>query len=273
MIGRILLYQGITSVLENYLRPLPPCHLLKAGIILSSSFVLVHFSMSPVATHMQSVLTSWEETADGRAIFLNCYLLMTRNMFAAVDAAEFHDPIWVSQLLHRFADYYFEALTAYEQEAEHTPIVWRMAHDAARQNEVMVVQQLMLGINAHINYDLVLVLVDMLEGEWAGLDTAARLRRYEDHCHVNEIIQRTMDAVQDDVVRHHAPFMGVVDVLLGPLDEFLAGALITDWRDEVWERVLDFVERHAVPDRTALAAGVAETAVGRAHSILLKSLP
>ena len=80
-------------------------------------------------------------------------------------------------------------------------------------------------------------------------------------------------AVQDDVVRHHAPFMGVVDVLLGPLDEFLAGALITDWRDEVWERVLDFVERHTVPDRTALAAGVAETAVGRAHSILLKSLP
>ncbi|MBK8434161.1 MAG: hypothetical protein IPL28_24010 [Chloroflexi bacterium] len=204
--------------------------------------------MSPVATHMQSVLTSWEETADGRAIFLNCYLLMTRNMFAAVDAAEFHDPIWVSQLLHRFADYYFEALTAYEQEAEHTPIVWRMAHDAARRNEVMVVQQLMLGINAHINYDLVLVLVDMLEGEWAGLDTAARLRRYEDHCHVNEIIQRTMDVVQDDVVRHHAPFMGVVDVLLGPLDDFCT---ITDWRDEVGALIL---ERHS-PDRTALAAG------------------
>ncbi len=70
---------------------------------------------SPVIERMQALIARWEEQADPRSVFLSCYLLMTRNMLSAIDRGEFTDPAWADRLLHRFADYYFVALDAYEQ--------------------------------------------------------------------------------------------------------------------------------------------------------------
>lgn len=44
--------------------------------------------------------------------------------------------------------------------------MWQVAHNAAKDPNISAMQKLLLGVNAHINYDLVLTLVDMLEGEW-----------------------------------------------------------------------------------------------------------
>ena len=60
---------------------------------------------------------------------------MTRNMLDAIEAGRFHDGVWVSNLLHRFADYYFAALDLYEQASQATPPVWKLAFDATRDAE------------------------------------------------------------------------------------------------------------------------------------------
>ena len=44
-----------------------------------------------VAERMQTQVEQWQAAADRRAVFLNCYLLMTSNMLEAVEAGEFHD--------------------------------------------------------------------------------------------------------------------------------------------------------------------------------------
>lgn len=225
--------------------------------------------MSPVTIQMETLIGRWEEEHDNRAIFLNCYLLMTRNMLQALDAAEFHDPLWVSRLLELFADYYFSALAAYEAHTN-APAAWHIAHHAAQGTEAAVLQKLLLGINAHINYDLVLTLVDMLHEEWPSLTADQRQQRYEDHTHVNTIIQRTTDLVQEEVVRRHAPLMAWVDALMGPVDEWLADLLITDWRDDVWGQAIHFLEHNPpTADRTALRATLETAAMHRAHQILL----
>ena len=59
---------------------------------------------------MQTQTEQWQETADDKALFLRCYQMMTSNVLVAVDNHEFNDPIWVSNLLALFADYYFVAL-------------------------------------------------------------------------------------------------------------------------------------------------------------------
>ena len=51
-----------------------------------------------------------------------------------------------------------------------------------------VLQNLLLGINAHINYDLVLTIYDMPAPEWERLTEEQRRRRFQDHCTVNVII-------------------------------------------------------------------------------------
>ena len=226
-----------------------------------------------VAERMQTQVEQWQAAADRRAVFLNCYLLMTRNMLAAVEAGEFHDGAWVSMLLHRFADYYFDALAEYEQGDPAVPPIWRITHDAALQSETAVLQHLMLGVNAHINYDLVLAVAELMAAEWPGYSEDIRRLRYEDYCEVNAVVARTLDAVQDRVVETLAPWLAIVDTVLGPLDEGLASWLITRWRDEVWGQAVRLIEAPEPAAREQLRRQVEAATVERAKAILLQDGP
>lgn len=219
---------------------------------------------------MQAQAQQWEQRSDRRAFFLRCYALMTGNTLAAIEEGQFHDPRWVGQLLHLFADYYFLALDAYECRDPRTPLVWRMAHDAASTQSTQVVQDLLLGINAHINYDLVLTLVDMLEPEWGGLSLDQRRQRYEDHCHVNTIIAATVDSVQDQVITPDSPWLRAMDWALGPLDEHLAARLIRGWREEVWQQAQQMLATSDPDERADLRRLLAERSLDRSEQILAR---
>jgi hypothetical protein len=200
---------------------------------------------------MAALIAAWERAADRRAIFLACYARMTANMLAGVEAGRFHDPAWVRELIHNFAGYYFAALDAYEAGSPALARSWRAAFDRAAQPTTPVVKSLLLGVNAHINYDLVQVLADMLGPAWPSLDAAARRRRHEDYTLVNAIIGETVDRVQDEVVEPYARLMQLVDVACGPLDEWCAARLLACWRTEVWSQAVAIVE---APDAVAAAA-------------------
>jgi hypothetical protein len=131
-------------------------------------------------------------------------------------------------------------------------------------------QDLLLGINAHINYDLVLTLVDMLEPEWATLSPEQRRQRYEDHCHVNTIIAATVDSVQDQVVMPDSRWLGVVDWALGPLDERMAARLIRRWREEVWQQALQMLATADPDERADLRRLLAEQSLERSQQILAR---
>lgn len=224
-----------------------------------------------VTARMASQVEQWQELGDQRAVFLSCYAMMTRNMLTAIDLGEFQDREWVSRLLHHFAEYYFVALDAYERELPDTPPVWRVAHDTAR-GGAMALQNLSLGINAHINYDLVLALVDMLDAEWTLLLPELREQRYQDHCHVNTIIARTIDEVQDQVVAREIPAMDLVDRTLGRADEWVVSRMIASWRDAVWYQATDMLDCGDHVERDALRREVEARALDRAQAILDPSL-
>ena len=148
---------------------------------------------------MQTRLRIWKDNRDGKSILLSCYHLMTGNMVRAIAQGEFADQIWVDELLRRFAGYYFVALEQYDSDPQQAPLVWQRAHHAAADPAVSPVQRLLHGVNAHINYDLVFALSDMLKPEWRALAETQRSTRYADHCHVKEVIGKTIDAVQSQI--------------------------------------------------------------------------
>jgi hypothetical protein len=222
-----------------------------------------------VIRQMEERVQRWQAAADQRAVFLHCYMLMTANMLAALDAGEFEDRLWVDHLLNRFAGYYFEALDLYDQDRAAAPAVWRAAHDATLGSHCLAVQRLFLGVNAHINYDLVLALAELLEPEWGEADEAQRRLRYRDHCQVNHVIARTVDAVQDQVVERSEPELDLVDRLMGPLDEWLTARLIRRWRDEVWRNALRYLEATRPTARDALREQLEAATLRRARAILL----
>lgn len=208
----------------------------------------------PVVERMVALVQAWDEAGDHKAIFLRCYMMMTRNMHTALARGEFDDPAWVNQLLHRFANYYFVALDAYQDAPTSAPAVWQLAHNLALETRLTPLQKLLLGVNAHINHDLVFTLVDLLEPEWQALTPDQRTRRYSDHCHVNDVIGQTIDAVQDQVLEPSMPLLKLFDVLLGPVDEFLISRLISGWREDVWQHATGLLATS--PVHTQLAGQV-----------------
>ncbi len=215
----------------------------------------------PVITRMTALVDQWEAAHDRRAIFLGCYRLMTRNMLDAIDAGRFQDDDWVASLLHCFADYYFDALACYDQRHPDTPAVWQLAFDATRDDDVTTLQHLLLGVNAHINFDLVFTLVDQLAPEWADLSIDQREQRHADHEMVNRIIGETVDAVQDQVIDRHSPWFEFVDKVLGPVDEWLTSQLISRWREEVWENAVCYLELMTPEEREALRQRIEQQAM------------
>jgi hypothetical protein len=220
-----------------------------------------------VLAEMQSRISAWEAASDDRALFLNCYRLMTSHMLGVIEQQGFHDTPWVDRLLKHFADYYFVALEAYERDRASAPAVWQRAHDAAQRAEVTALQKLLLGINAHINYDLVLAVVDMLQPEWRALTESQRAERYADYLHVNDVIGQTIDAVQDQVLAPEMPILKLFDELLGRMDETLISHLIAYWRDATWAHAMKFLAAEDAQERARLTHKIEQESLRTAELI------
>ena len=227
--------------------------------------------MHPTLALMNDLASRWDIAGDRRSVFLSCYALMTENMLQAVDDGVFHDGIWVERLVRRFAEYYFAGVQAYERDHAATPAAWRAAHDATKRTETMTLQHLFLGINAHINYDLALTLVDLLEKDWPTLPQPEKRRRYEDYCRVNDVIGETIDAVQKQVVERFTPSLVIVDTLFLHGDEWLLSRLVAHWREEVWVNAESLLALPASGEKRANVVGLIEAmALERADAILLR---
>lgn len=224
---------------------------------------------SVLLQQMQSQTEAWQRSNDKRFIFLRCYTMMTQNMHRGTLEGRFEDPTWVEQLLLRFAEYYFNALDAYEKDPERAPKVWKQAHDASRERKLHVLQHLFLGINAHINYDLVLSLYDGLHVEWPSLTEERRNIRKRDHEQVNDIISETIDAVQDEVIAVHSPMMAAVDKLMGRMDEWLLTQLISGWRGEVWHETMRLLNTVTEEGREAIRLSLEKAVLKKGGQLVL----
>lgn len=221
-----------------------------------------------VTDRMRRQAALWESAGDHRYLFLQCYGLMTSGMIDGIGAGRFQDGAWVRALLGRFADYYFDALALYDRDAAGTPAIWRLTFDRSRHDRLHVLQHIMLGVNAHINYDLVLTLHEILLPEWSGMGAADRQLRLADHETVNQVIAETIDTVQDDVIERHSPMMDLVDKLMGRMDEWLLAELIRGWRKEVWQDTMMLLAATDPEEKEALRREVEQHALQKAERIL-----
>lgn len=196
--------------------------------------------MSAVLERMDTLVSEWG-LADRRCLFAGAYRTMSANMLEAIESGEFSDEDWVDYLLADFATYYFDAVDAYEGRLPDCPKVWNVAFEATGDDGVHPLRVLFLGINAHINYDLALCVADVMS-DWSTLDPTHREIRRRDYDRVDQIIRRTIDSVQEGIVAPAAPAMGVLDKLMGPIDEWLISALIANWRHDTWGDALALLD-------------------------------
>jgi len=217
---------------------------------------------------MFSLVATWKAVGDRREIFLDCYARMTANMFDGIEAGRFLDAAWTSALVHHFAGFYFSAQETYERTPAVVPAPWGMAFAAMTRGETTALQHLFLGVNAHINHDLVLALGDLLRGEASALQEPTQHLRHADFSEVNRVIAETIDAVQDDVIERYTPALALLDVGLVRLDEWLIVRLISRWREEVWQQGVRLAQLSESAEIEAFRRQVERSAESRAETIL-----
>lgn len=210
----------------------------------------------------------WRQAGDRRHYFADTYATMTAAMVAAVNQGTFQDNQWVGRLVERFTDYYLDAVRDSESGTA-CPPAWTEAFDACSHDGKHHLQLIMLGINAHINNDLVFSLCDVMP-EWNTLDEGVREMRQQDYLAVNNVIALLVDRMQDELVDADDPVLGILDRVLGPGDEWLFRHLVTSWRDVAWDDCRRLLASASDSEREGLRAEVIERAArtGRLISAL-----
>jgi hypothetical protein len=106
--------------------------------------------------------------ADGVACFNRMYLGVTQQVEAQVTSGVFADPAFLTRLDVVFANLYFAAVDAAGQDAANLPPAWVPLLEARADAGIYPIQFALAGMNAHINHDLPIALVQTC----VELDTA-----------------------------------------------------------------------------------------------------
>lgn len=222
-------------------------------------------SVGGVERGLTELLDSYVQQKDRRGIFAGAYLEITRAVGKAIAAGEFEDNAWAERYLVTFANYYRKALQA-QDAGRPVPKPWRIAFDAAAAESALTLQDLMLGVNAHINYDLAQALYD------TGIDPD-RKRAYRDHTAVNNVLRAATDPLQDRVYRTYAPALEGLDEAGGRLDEKLANFAVEKAREAAWNGAVALTNARTSLERGAYRRLLEESAGVLARLIQVPALP
>jgi hypothetical protein len=171
------------------------------------------------------------------AYFTILYRKVTVAVKEAIEKKEFEDNPRMELLDVTFANRYLKAYSEFEQ-GEQPSACWLVAFQAADWYWPIVLQQLLLGINAHINLDLGIAAAEVAPGN----DIITLKKDFEK---INEILGSMIEGVQSDI-NNISPVIGLLDLIAGSFDERLADFSIKIARDGAWL----FAEEYALANDT-----------------------
>jgi hypothetical protein len=159
-------------------------------------------------------------------VFVTAYLITTRVIGERLARGAFDSPESVGRYVVAYANRYRRALFDYcLGHRALVPRPWRIAFDSSEKGPVL--RDLLLGINAHINYDQPFAVLE------AGLDVSCP-RCYGDHARINEALRTATPLVRRRVTELYQPGLRIPSRLAGPLIDRLVVAGFRRAREQAW---------------------------------------
>jgi hypothetical protein len=195
-----------------------------------------YVSIDALIGRMEALLGPMQAAGDPRRFFHATYLRTTRAVRDALRAGRFSDPDWVERWDVAFADYYLDALRA-DSAGEAVPGPWAVAFRTGRERpDAPALRHVLLGMNAHINYDLPQALLAVISGaEFA--DPALLGRRRADHQRIDEVLSQRVGA--EDTELAGAVPRSAVDTALTPLNQAASRRFLREARAKVWDNTIE----------------------------------
>jgi hypothetical protein len=214
-------------------------------------------AIATLIASMESDLARLRATHDARRFFHATYLRTTRAVANEIAWGRFADSAWLERWDVAFADLYLHALTA-DRRGEPVAGPWRVAFDAARHRpDLSPLHHVLLGMNAHINYDLPQALLAVISP--AEFDDPHVLgSRAADHHRIDHVLVARVDA--EDSEMSSGSKTTLVDRLLRPANRAATRRILTEARAKVWTNAVALDRaRRAGPEQYARVLATLET--------------
>jgi hypothetical protein len=218
----------------------------------------------------EEVLRTLEAASDPARFFLGTYLRTTVAVATALDAGAFEDASWVAAWTVDFAELYLDALAAHRADPATPPAPWRRAFGA--RPGLPPEAHVLLGMNAHINYDLPQSLVRMI-GPEDFASPAVLAVRHRDHERIDAVLASRV-ADEDVALERAGGRRTPLDRLLSPLNRRASRAFLRESRRKVWANAGELhLARLRGPGDYALCLAELEAASAARVSDLLRPGP
>ena len=158
--------------------------------------------------------------------FAALYRRVTIEVKRGIDSGRFEDGTRMDRFDVIFATRYLEALERFRR-GDHPGDCWSVAFRSAPRWRLLILQHLLLGMNAHINLDLGIAAAQTCPGE-----QLPALRR--DFDEISNILAELVDEVQDKIGAV-SPWLGLLDRVGGRTDEAIVNFSMQRARDAAWE--------------------------------------
>jgi hypothetical protein len=130
-------------------------------------------------------------------VFLSTDQRTTQAVGEAIAAASFEDPQWVERWDVIFAELYLAALDTELDAGGKVPRPWRLAFAASP--DLPPLRHVLLGINAHVNYDLPQALLAVISSD-DFTDPILMQRRRRDHERIDHVLSSRVAAEDDELI-------------------------------------------------------------------------
>ncbi len=158
--------------------------------------------------------------------FAALYRQVTIKVKNGIASGRFEDGTRMERLDVIFANRYIEALQRFRS-GEPASKSWQVAFEAATSWRLLILQHLLLGINAHINLDLGAAAAQTCPGE-----KLPALKR--DFDEINVILSDLLDKVQQEIAVA-SPSLGLLDRIAGRTDEIVFNFSLKRARTAAWK--------------------------------------
>lgn len=207
-------------------------------------------SVDEVVDGLKRLKSGYVARGDRRGAFATIYVVTTTTLHDWIRQDRFASRDLFGDYLVTFANAYRAALAASESSGP-LPGAWRVALDA--QSPSTLLEDLMLGINAHVNHDLPFAIVD------AGLDTRCPLCR-RDHEIFNEALRKALPRARREIASIYRPYLTGLNRLFGGLLDRRIARSVVRARDQAWAAAQALQEARSPEEKARVGAEIARRA-------------
>ncbi len=186
-----------------------------------------------LVARMEALQAPLEARKDARRYFHGTYLRTTRAVGAELETGGFVDPPWVERWDVAFAGLYLDALEA-DQRGEVPSGPWKVAFAAADEQATALppLRHVLLGMNAHINYDLPQALLEVIDDQ-EFQDPELLARRSADHRQIDTVLAARVGAEDTELDAVSGP-RSLLDRVLTPANRLGTKRFLEESRAKVW---------------------------------------